>query len=229
MHHAKSGTHPLGAGLCLLPQPLVLGRPRTSSPGHNPPVWDQSHTTTPDTWQPQVFMPTFTSCRSWWDNWLWGSLSFWVIHGCCRTCLAVRRWWGSTCSILDTKSWTHTDKEVKGGAPRKQRAMSHWWPVTGRPTVSCSPFFIHQSPPPPPHPRISFFPPCCSSYVGDIFSLFLQKSHEERWGLPEDGGGGGSLNVTLRAWELAWWARGAGLRPQPSEEQKWKEKSMPGI
>lgn len=39
---------------------------------------------------------TFTSCRSWWDNWLWGSLSFWVIHGCCRTCLAVRRWWGST-------------------------------------------------------------------------------------------------------------------------------------
>lgn len=35
---------------------------------------------------------TFTSCRSWCDSWLCGSLSFWVIHGCCRTCLAVRRW-----------------------------------------------------------------------------------------------------------------------------------------
>lgn len=61
---------------------------------------------------------TFTSCRSWCDSWLCGSLSFWVIHGCCRTCLAVRRWWGSTCSILDTRSWGRAGKGLVGEASR---------------------------------------------------------------------------------------------------------------
>lgn len=77
------------------------------------PPWAETHPH-PHIQQPQALMATFTSCRSWWDNWLWGSLSFWVIHGCCRTCLAVRRWWGSTCSILDTKSWRHSGQGGDG-------------------------------------------------------------------------------------------------------------------
>lgn len=66
---------------------------------------------------------TFTSCRSWCDSWLCGSLSFWVIHGCCRTCLAVRRWWGSTCSILDTRSWGRAGKGVGGRGQPGSRVL----------------------------------------------------------------------------------------------------------
>lgn len=109
----KSGT-PLGAGLCRFAHwfrgtDTELPGSATSSPCYTP--WAESH---PHIQQPQALTATFTSCRSWWDSWLWGSLSFWVIHGCCRTCLAVRRWWGSTCSILDTKSWRHSGQGGDG-------------------------------------------------------------------------------------------------------------------
>lgn len=48
---------------------------------------------------------TLTSLGSWCGSWLLGSLSLWTIHGCLRTCFAVSLWWGSTWSILDTRSW----------------------------------------------------------------------------------------------------------------------------
>ena len=48
---------------------------------------------------------TFTSCTSCLMSWLCESCSRSTIHWCLRTCGAVSRWWGSTCSILDTMSW----------------------------------------------------------------------------------------------------------------------------
>lgn len=43
----------------------------------------------------------WTSCLL---SWFWDRYSLFTIHGCLRTWTAVRRWWGSTWSILDTIS-----------------------------------------------------------------------------------------------------------------------------
>lgn len=44
----------------------------------------------------------WTSCRL---SWFCDRYSLFTIHGCFRTWTAVRRWWGSTWSILDTTSY----------------------------------------------------------------------------------------------------------------------------
>lgn len=70
---------------------------------------------------------TLTSLGSWCGSWLLGSLSLWTIQGCLRTCLAVSLWWGSTWSILDTRScgntqWTSDD--VAGAAVKSAPAST---------------------------------------------------------------------------------------------------------
>lgn len=51
-------------------------------------------------------LPTFTRCgASWRVSWKCGSASLQVIQECFSTCSAVYRWWGSTWSIWDSRSW----------------------------------------------------------------------------------------------------------------------------
>lgn len=49
----------------------------------------------------------WTSCLL---SWFWDRYSLLTIHGCLRTWTAVRRWWGSTWSILDTMSWVEKEE-----------------------------------------------------------------------------------------------------------------------
>lgn len=53
-------------------------------------------------WLPVRTFTRWTSCLL---SWFWDRYSLFTIHGCFRTWTAVRRWWGSTWSILDTTSY----------------------------------------------------------------------------------------------------------------------------
>lgn len=53
---------------------------------------------------------TFTRWTSCLLSWFWDRYSLFTIHGCLRTWTAVRRWWGSTWSILDTISWVEKEE-----------------------------------------------------------------------------------------------------------------------
>lgn len=59
---------------------------------------------------PRRCILTLTRCgASWRVSWKCGSVSLQVIQECFRTCSAVYRWWGSTWSIWDSRSW-NTEK-----------------------------------------------------------------------------------------------------------------------
>lgn len=56
---------------------------------------------------------TLTRCgASWRVSWKCGSVSLQVIQECFRTCSAVYRWWGSTWSIWDSRSWNIEEHPV---------------------------------------------------------------------------------------------------------------------